>query len=82
MGQSIHNVDISKPLAHTTPSRWSAVVMPVTAKKTLEVAHGREINITLSGNSSGGQSCSQHANFTLPQLEMCCVTKLHILVAF
>jgi hypothetical protein len=31
-------------------------------------------------------SCSQHANCILPQLEttvsLCCVTKLHILVAF
>ena len=38
-----------------------------------------------SGNSSGGHSCSQHVNCTLPQLEtsvvLCCVTKLHILVA-
>ena len=28
---------------------------------------GREINIKFSGNSSGVQSCSQHANCTLPQ---------------
>jgi hypothetical protein len=51
---------------------WSAVVMPVgrTAKfstTTLEVANHREINIKLSGNSSGGHSCSQHVNYTLPQ---------------
>jgi hypothetical protein len=25
-------------------------------------AYGREMNIQLSGNSSGGHSCSQHAN--------------------
>ena len=72
MGHSVHNVDISKPLAHTTPYTWSVIVRSVgrTAKfsKTmLEVAYGREINIQLSGNSSGGHSCSQHANCTLPQ---------------
>ena len=36
-------------------------------KMTLEVAYGREINIQFSGNSSGGHSCSQHANCTLNQ---------------
>ena len=49
----------------------------------LEEAYGREICITFSGNSSGGHSCSQHANCTLPQhlrhLWHCVVTKLHIL---
>ena len=53
------------------------------SKMTLEAAYGREINITFSGNSSGGHSCSQNANCTLPQLEtsvaLCCVTKLDIL---
>ncbi len=33
----------------------------------LETAYGREINIQFTGNSSGGHSCSQHANCTLPQ---------------
>ena len=70
---------------------WSAVVRPIGHiakfyKTTLEVAYGREINITFSGNSSGGHTCSQHANCALPQLEtsvaLCCVTKLLILVAF
>ena len=51
---------------------WSAVVRPVgcTAKlseTTLEAAYGREINIQFMGNSSGGHSCSEHANCTLPQ---------------
>ncbi len=33
----------------------------------LETAYGREMNIQFMGNSSGGHSCSQHANCTLPQ---------------
>ena len=37
------------------------------SKMTLEAAYGREINIKLSGNSSGGQSYSQHTNCKLPQ---------------
>ena len=36
-------------------------------KTTLEAADGREVNIKFSGNSSGGHSCSQHANCTLPR---------------
>jgi hypothetical protein len=67
MGHSVH-----KPLAHTTPYTRSAVVRSVghTAKVSemaLESAYGREINIQLSGNSSGGHFCSQHTNCTLPQ---------------
>ena len=67
---------------------WSVVVRPIRrtakfSKMTLEAAYGTEINIIFSGNGSGGHSCSQHANCTLPQLEtsvaMCCV---HIRVAF
>ena len=51
---------------------WSAVVRPVgcTAKFSetpLETAYGREMNIRFTGNSSGGHSCCQHANCTLPQ---------------
>ncbi len=51
---------------------WSAVVRPVgcTAKFSetpLETAYGRETTIQFTGNSSGGHSCSQHANCTLPQ---------------
>ncbi len=67
---------------------WSAVVRPVgcTAKFSempLETAYGREMKIQFMGNSSGGHSCSQHANCTLPQnlrhLWHCAVIKLHIL---
>ncbi len=67
---------------------WSAVVRLVgcTAKfsKTpLEAANGREMNIQFTGNSSGGHSCSQHANCMLPRnlrhLWHCAVIKLHIL---
>ena len=32
-----------------------------------DIAYGREMNIKLSGISSGGHSCSQHANCTLPK---------------
>ncbi len=51
---------------------WSAVVRPAgcTAKFSetpLETAYVREMNIQFTGNSSGGHSCSQHANCTLPQ---------------
>jgi hypothetical protein len=39
------------------------------SKTNLEVVYGREINITFSGNHSGGHYYTQHANCTLPQLE-------------
>ncbi len=52
---------------------WSAVVRLVecTAKFSetpLETAYGREMNIQFTGNSSGGHSCSQHANCMLRQV--------------
>ncbi len=51
---------------------WSALVRPVGCKAKfseipLETAYGREMNIQFTGNSSGGHSCSQRANCTLPQ---------------
>ncbi len=71
---------------------WSPVVRPFgcTAKfseRPLETAYGREINIQFTGNSSGGHSCSQHVNCTLPQnLHICgivpCEKIAHFRVAF
>ncbi len=76
---------------------WSAVVswmycqmycrldvLPNSLKCFLETAYDREMNIIFTGNSSGGHSCSQHANCTIPQnsryLWHCAVLiKLHIL---
>jgi hypothetical protein len=53
---------------------------------TLEAAYDREINIKLSGNSSGGHSYRQHTAYQLHvplKLELSvalfCLTKLHIL---
>ncbi len=51
---------------------WSAVVRPVGctgkfSETPLETAYGREMNIQFTGNISGGHSCSQQANCTLPK---------------
>ncbi len=51
---------------------WSAVVRPVGctdkfSETPLKTAYGREMNIQFTGNSSGGHSCSQNVNCTLPQ---------------
>jgi hypothetical protein len=79
-------VDISKPLAHTTPYKSSVVVRPVghaaKVSKMTEADYGREINITFPGNSSGGQSaCQLHAPLTW---DICGIvlTKWQIFVAF
>jgi hypothetical protein len=39
------------------------------SKMMFEAAYGKEMNIQFSSNCSGGPSCSQHDNCTLPQLE-------------
>ena len=95
MRHSVHNGDISKLLADMTPYTWSSVVRSVGrndtfSETTLEATYGREINIKLSGNSSGGHSCSQHANSTLPQnygrvphlWHLLCVKTAYFRVAF
>jgi hypothetical protein len=57
---------------HSTPYTWSAVVRPVGctakfSKMMFEAIYGNEINMKLSGSSSGGHSYSQNDNCTLPQ---------------
>jgi hypothetical protein len=46
---------------------WGRLDILPNSLKCLEAAYGREINIQISGNISGGHSCSQHANCMLPQ---------------
>ncbi len=65
---------------------WSAVVRLVgcTAKFSemlLETTYGREMNIQFTGNSSGGHSCSQHANCDICDIVLCDKTA-HFRVAF
>jgi hypothetical protein len=61
---------------------WGRVGRTAKFSKTMfEAAYGREMNIKLSGNRSGRDSCSQQANCTLPQNfrhRWHCVTNLHI----
>ena len=51
---------------------------PKFSKTILEAAYGREIHIKFFSNSSGGHSCSQHANCTAlskheTSMKLCCV---------
>uniref|UniRef100_A0A8C8JC93 Cholesterol transporter ABCA5 n=1 Tax=Oncorhynchus tshawytscha TaxID=74940 RepID=A0A8C8JC93_ONCTS len=80
--ENLHNWWLTKYFFCPTVGEYTAKF----SKMTLEAVYGREINIQLSGNSSGGHSCSQHSNCMLPRLEtpveLRCVTKLQMLVAF
>ncbi len=44
---------------------WGRLDVLPNSLKRLETAYCREMNIQFTGNSSGGHSCSQHANCTL-----------------
>ena len=80
MWHSVHNVDMSKPLAPTVVRLVGRTAK--FSKTTLAATYGGEMNIQFSGNRSGGHSWSQHANCMLPQnlrrVGLCCVAKLHI----
>jgi hypothetical protein len=52
------------------------------SKTLLEKAYGREMDIKLSVNSSGGHFWSQQANCTLPQKCVLCDKTEHFRVAF
>ncbi len=59
-------------------------VLPNSLKRLWRRLTVREMNIQFTGNISGGHSCSQHDNCTLPKnkatsVALCCVIKLHIL---
>jgi hypothetical protein len=47
------------------------------SKKMLEAVYGREMNIKFPGNSSGGHSCSLHANCTRHK-QLTSVTTAHL----
>ncbi len=52
----------------TQKAYFSQILFTNLSKSVLvSTAYGREINIQFTGSSSGGHSCCQHANCTLPQ---------------
>jgi hypothetical protein len=67
MGHSVHNVDISKLLSHTTPYTWS-----------VEEAYGRTLN-SLSTALLDIPAVTMPIAHSLKTVALCCVTKLHIL---
>jgi hypothetical protein len=74
MGHSIHNVDISKLLAHMTPVGRTAKF----SKATLESAYGRETNLKLTGKALVNIPAVSMPSKLETSVALCGVTKRHI----